>query len=1002
MRALVAYLAMHRSGAVSRDALLEVFWPEVDEERARASLKTATWSIRRALRAAGRDPDAVLQAEKSTLRWIAPIDIDTERIARAATSDDVAELRAAIDLYRGEFLPGDYDEWPVAERERTGYGYELVLARCVAVAKDPAAAELLVARNPYDEAAYDALVEAAISAGRPLAALRWVERCEAALLELGAQPSGGFAARAAELRRLARAPVSELRIAFAGRQAERETLGAAFAGGSGALILVSGDAGIGKTALLERCAADALEAGLGVVRIRSVDNDPRTYGPWGDLFEALSGEKFAEFVKGARGDAGAALAAVLQPMLRGRSAIFVDDAHLLGGEALRLLPAFSGVAAAAGHVVAIALRDEGRQRIRALFEGSAPAELRLNALGRDELLFAVRRLAGEALDPLAEALYERSAGHPLFFFGLLDMCARDGHVINENGAWKVARGPAAQPALPENIRSFIETRLRARGAATCEVASALALEPEATPADLADVLAFEEPLVLDAIDDLLGLGILREPPSGPQFEFAHDLVREVAAGLVHAGRRVRLHAAFARRLEASGRSEPLRSARHYAAAGQLAAAGRDFLRSADEALEVNAWNDALERAESGLECLRRMKQSAARDAVLARLHVAVARAHVYAGDDAAAIADVQEALVYARRGDDGATLLAALAAASAAYVNCHRMLEALDAAEEAAALARASGNEEMLVELLLTIGSAHCHRAARDAALGAGREAYARAVALGRSETIAEAAGELLRTEIVWWNFAEAARLAQAGASAAARAGWLADASFHINRALLAYYLERFDELDRLLERAHDMLAQRTERRWHLPHAGLDRLKARFFADYIAGVAACVRGDSEGALSTAVRLAASPLYVTSYMIRNNVLHLHVRALLDRNAPGDAPAALALTHDIAADDLAPGVLDFSTSKPLAYACALVRSRSGDTAAALAAAETDVARAAQATPLECDRAYAYLAEAANEAGDTALSKRASQAAGAARAARIAGAAGLWGGARRPQPQ
>ena len=91
-----------------------------------------------------------------------------------------------------------------------------------------------------------------------------------------------------------------------------------------------------------------------------------------------------------------------------------------------------------------------------------------------------------------------------------------------------------------------------------------------------------------------------------------------------------------------------------------------------------------------------------------------------------------------------------------------------------------------------------------------------------------------------------------------------------------------------------------------------------------------------------MRLAASPLYVTSYMIRNNVLHLHVRALLDRNAPGDAPAALALTHDIAADDLAPGVLDFSTSKPLAYACALVRSRSGDTAAALAAAETDVAR------------------------------------------------------------
>jgi DNA-binding SARP family transcriptional activator len=995
MRALLAYLAMHRSAAVSREGLLEVFWPEVDEERARASLKTATWSIRRALRVAGCDPEAVLQTERSTLRWIAPIDVDTESIARATSSNDIAELRAAIDLYHGEFLPGDYDEWPVAERERAGTSYEVVLGRCVALAKDPAAAELLVARNPYDEAAYDALVDAAIAMGRPLAALRWVERCEAALLELGARPSDAFAMRAAELRRSARTPASELRIAFAGRQAERDTLQAAFASDAGALILISGDAGIGKTTLLERCAGDALEAGLGVVRVRSVDNDPRTYGPWGDLFEALSGERFAEFVTSASGEGGATLAAVLQPMLRGRSAIFVDDAHLLGGEALRLLPAFAGVAAAAGHIVAIALRDEGRQRIRALFEGSTPTELRLRALGRDELLFAVRRSAGEALEPLAEELYERSAGHPLFFFGLLDMCTREGRVVNENGAWKIARGPAAHVALPENIRSFIETRLRARGTATCDVACALALEPEATPSDLAGVLAFEEPLVLDAIDDLLGLGILREPPSGPQFEFTHDLVREVAAGLIHAGRRVRLHAAFARRLEASARSESLRCARHEAASGQLAAAGRDFLRAAEEALEVNAWSDALERCESGLACLRRMKHSAPRDAVIARLHVAVARAHVCAGDDAAAVADAQEAVAYARRGNDGQTLLAGLAAASTAYVKCHRMIEALDTAEEAAALARASGNTEVLVEMLLTIGSVHCHRAARDAALGAGREAYALAVALERSETIAEAAGELLRTEIVWWNFAEAARLAEAGASAAARAGWLADASFHISRALLAYYLERFDDLDRLLERASDTLAQRTERRWHLPHAGLDRLKARFFADYIAGVAACVRGDADGALATAVRLSPSPLYASSYMIRNNVLHLHVRALLDRNARGDARKALALAREIVADELAPGVLDFSTSKALAYACAAARCATNDVAAALAAAEADVNRAAQATPLECDRAYAYLAAAADDAGDAELASRASQAADVARTARGVAAGSMWGG-------
>jgi len=999
MRALLAYLALHRAGAISRDVLLEVFWPNADEERARASLKTATWSIRRSLRESGCEPEAVVRTEKNTLRWIAPVDIDTERIARAASSADPAELRAAIDLYRGEFLPGDYDEWSVAERERAGASYEALLARSVAVAKDPAAAELLVARNPYGESAYEALIDAAVSAGRPLAALRWVERCEAALQELDARPSAAFSARAAELRRLTRMPADELRVAFAGRSAERDALRAALAREGGELVLISGEAGIGKTALLERCVADALEAGLGVVRVRGVDNDPRTFGPWGDLFETLSGENFAEFVTGASGDAATALAAALPALLRGRSAIFVDDAHVLGGEALRVLHAVSGVAMAAGHVVAIALREEGRQRIRALFEPSAPVELRLGALRHDELLFAMRRAAGEALDPLTGELFARTGGHPLFFFGILDMCAREGHVASDNGSWKIVRAAPARAALPENLRSFVETRLRVRGAVTCEVASAFALETQATPADLAEVLAREEPLVLDAIDDLLALGILREPPSGPQFEFAHDLVREVAAGLLNTGRRTRLHAGFAARLEAGGRSEPLRSARHYAASGQLAAAGRDFLRAADEALEVNAWNDALERCAAGLECLRRLKGSAARDAAIARLHVAVARAHVCAGDDAAAIADTQEALVYARRSDDGEPVLAALSAASRAYVNCHRMLEALDAAREAATIARATGNEEMLVEMLLTIGSVHCHRAARDEALAAGREAYALAVALGRSETIASAAGQLLRMEIVWWNFAEAAQLAEAGASAAARAGWLSDVTFHISRALLAYYLERFDEVDLLLERTRGILEQPTQRRWHLPHVGLDRLKARFFADYIAGVTACVRGDAEGALATAMRLTASPLYASSYMIRNNVLHLRVRALLDRNAPGDGSAAFALTREIVSDDLAPGALDFSTAKALANACAAVRCRSHDAGVALAAAEADVSRAAQATPLECDRAFAYLAAAAREAGDVALANRASLSTEAARTARSAAAGQLgWAGGGR----
>jgi hypothetical protein len=121
----------------------------------------------------------------------------------------------------------------------------------------------------------------------------------------------------------------------------------------------------------------------------------------------------------------------------------------------------------------------------------------------------------------------------------------------------------------------------------------------------------------------------------------------------------------------------------------------------------------------------------------------------------------------------------------------------------------------------------------------------------------------------------------------------------------------------------------------------------------------------------------------------------VRALLDRNAPGDDRAALERARAITTDELAPGVLDFSTSRALAYACAAVRCASDDARSALSAAEAEVERGARATPLECDRADGYLALAAAEAGDSALALRASEAAREARAARSAAAGVLWGG-------
>src|ERR1700736_5728717 len=150
-RALMAFLIMNRSTDAARERLLETFWPDADPDRARDSFKTALWSIRRCLRAAGIEADEFLVATKSMVRWTADTTVDAVQFAELARKNDVEACREALQLYRGDFLEGDYDNWAVTERERLASLYEAVLGRMVRTSKDTEAAQQFIARNPYDE-----------------------------------------------------------------------------------------------------------------------------------------------------------------------------------------------------------------------------------------------------------------------------------------------------------------------------------------------------------------------------------------------------------------------------------------------------------------------------------------------------------------------------------------------------------------------------------------------------------------------------------------------------------------------------------------------------------------------------------------------------------------------------------------------------------------------------------------------------------------------------------
>jgi DNA-binding SARP family transcriptional activator/tetratricopeptide (TPR) repeat protein len=115
--AILAMLAMARR-PLARDSLLEMFWGEQDETRARHSLSNALSELRRTLGQGSittRDTEVALTAD-------APIDVDALDLADAMEAGDAAR---AVDTYGGPFLDGvhiedspGFDQWVFRERRR--------------------------------------------------------------------------------------------------------------------------------------------------------------------------------------------------------------------------------------------------------------------------------------------------------------------------------------------------------------------------------------------------------------------------------------------------------------------------------------------------------------------------------------------------------------------------------------------------------------------------------------------------------------------------------------------------------------------------------------------------------------------------------------------------------------------------------------------------------------------------------------------------------------------
>lgn len=132
---ILKFLVAHRGQPVSKDRLMEVFWPDADKKSAMMSLRAAHYELKKVLRRHGLEADSLalfLKEKRDTLEVLSGrylvVDVDTflELADKAqllshnksSPAQKKALLKKIVDLYRGGFLEEDlYEDWTFSYRE---------------------------------------------------------------------------------------------------------------------------------------------------------------------------------------------------------------------------------------------------------------------------------------------------------------------------------------------------------------------------------------------------------------------------------------------------------------------------------------------------------------------------------------------------------------------------------------------------------------------------------------------------------------------------------------------------------------------------------------------------------------------------------------------------------------------------------------------------------------------------------------------------------------------
>jgi DNA-binding NarL/FixJ family response regulator len=407
--------------------------------------------------------------------------------------------------------------------------------------------------------------------------------------------------------------------------------------GHGSLILVAGEAGVGKTTLARRAlsrsgltvlegfatpgGASAFAPLVEVLRahLRSARDGPLVEGPLADHLALLLPELGPSAPQGDPAALFEAIRLALATIAAQQpTAIFLDDLQWADDATLELLPALARTLSEQPLLILAAYRSDELprahpiRRMRSELRRSGHLkQVSVEPFGAEATAALVDRILGPVAPTLRRAVFDRTDGIPLYVTELSAALAASGRL--QSGASGLDLLDGADVPLPESVRDAV--LLRATG-----------LSEDARAAAMAAAVAGQlfDPELVRAVaglhtwpDELVRRGLVTEEPAG-RMAFRHALVRDAFYSDIPWTTRIKLHRLVAQHL-AAGRATPAVIAEHWVLGREPGLAREALLAAADGFCAVHAYRDGARAFRRALELWPEGEDEGSRLDVLQRL-----------------------------------------------------------------------------------------------------------------------------------------------------------------------------------------------------------------------------------------------------------------------------------------------------------------------------------------------------------------------------------------------